>query len=327
MIPNSKPKSSKKTRNAAVDWLVYAAVRAGVWLLKRFPLQSNLKFGCLLGSLLWRFYKRGRLRALENLRASFPDKDPSWHWKVGKRSFQHLAMLAIDVFYTPDLVRQDNWQEFLAPRDFEQIRWFIQQKKGLILLTAHYGNFEIIGYLLGVFGFPIYSVARPLDNPYLSRYLYGIRQQRGQKIIDKKGATEQIEKIIAEGATLGFIADQDAGRKGIFVDFFGRKASTYKSIGLLAIQYNLPIAVGCARRVGDRFFFELECNRFITPDQWVDKSDPLGWITQQYTKAIEDFIRQDPTQYWWVHRRWKTRPKEEQPNTTLSVSKTAGNRK
>ena len=100
-------------------------------------------------------------------------------------------------------------------------------------------------------------------------------------------------RIMHEGATLGFIADRTPGA-GVFVDFFGRKASTYKSIGLLAMQYNLPIGIGCTRRVGDRFFFELECTRLITPDEWADKPDPLAWITQQYTKAIEDFIRQRP---------------------------------
>ena len=108
-----------------------------------------------------------------------------------------------------------------------------------------------------------------------------------------------------------FLADQDAGKKGVFVDFFGRKASTYKSIGLIAMRYNMPIAIGNCRRVEDRFFFEIEISRIIYPAEWVEKDDPLRWITQEYTKAIEGFIIEDPSQYWWLHRRWKTRPKEE----------------
>jgi KDO2-lipid IV(A) lauroyltransferase len=118
-------------------------------------------------------------------------------------------------------------------------------------------------------------------------------------------------KTAASGATLCFIADQDAGRKGLFVDFFGRKASTYKSIGLLALTYNLPIIVGCSKRVDNRFFFEIEATRYIFPQEWADKDDPLQWITAEYTREIENFIRQDPTQYWWLHRRWKHRPKNE----------------
>ena len=164
---------------------------------------------------------------------------------------------------------------------------------------------------MGLFGFDIYSVARPLDNKFISRWLYGVRQREGQRIVDKKGASQWMGEIVARGATLAFIADQDAGRKGIFVDFFGRKASTYKSIGLLAITNNMPICVGYSRRVGDGFFFEMGLTRIIMPEEWADKEDPLRWVTAEYTKAIEDFVREDPTQYWWLHRRWKHRPKEE----------------
>ena len=179
------------------------------------------------------------------------------------------------------------------------------------MVTGHYSNFEIMGYLMGLFGFSIYSIARPLDNRFISKYLYGVRQRVGQIIIDKKGAAGLMPKISSSGATIGFIADQDAGRKGIFVDFFGRKASTYKSIGLLAITSNIPIVVGYARRIDSRFFFEMGVNRIIFPQEWAEKEDPLTWVTAEYTRAIEEFVREDPTQYWWLHRRWKHHPREE----------------
>jgi KDO2-lipid IV(A) lauroyltransferase len=186
----------------------------------------------------------------------------------------------------------------------------MQEGRGLLMVTGHYANFEIIGYILGLFGFNIYSIARPLDNKFISRYLYGVRQRAGQKIIDKKGAVQLMDRIIADGATVCFIADQDAGRKGVFVDFFGRKASTYKSIALLAITNEIPICVGYSRRLANRFFFEIGVQRIIFPREWADKDDPLEWITAQYTKAIEECVRQDPSQYWWLHRRWKHQPKQ-----------------
>ena len=101
------------------------------------------------------------------------------------------------------------------------------------------------------------------------------------------------------------------GRKGLFVDFFGVQASTYKSIGLLAMQAEAPIIVGCARRIGDRFRYELKVERVIQPDEWRDRDDPLHWLTQEYTSALERAVRRDPTQYLWLHRRWKSRPKSE----------------
>ncbi|HNY76673.1 MAG: lysophospholipid acyltransferase family protein [Sedimentisphaerales bacterium] len=293
------------------DWLLYVAVRILVVFLYLFDVETNLRFACFLGRLLWKHYHRGRQRALENLRASFPGQSEEWIWQTGRRSFEQIVMLTIDVLFTPRLVKKYNWREYSRYKNAEHAKWLMQERKGLLMVTGHYSNFEITGYLMGLFGFDLYSIARPLDNKYLNRFLYGVRERRGQKIIDKKGAAELMPQIVARGSTLGFIADQDAGKKGVFVDFFGRKASTYKSIGLVALTYNLPIVVGYSRRVGNRFFFEIGVTRIIFPQEWADKDDPLKWITAEYTKAIEAFVREDPTQYWWLHRRWKSRPREE----------------
>ena len=291
------------------DWLCYIALRTAIVFLWIFDVETNLNTACRLGRLLWKFYHRGRKRALDNLRASFPEKSQEWIQQTGQRSFEHIAMLAVDVLFTPRLVKRYNWSSYSCYRNAERAKWLMHEGNGLLMVAAHYGNFEIMGYLLGLFGFNVYSVARPLDNRFINDYLYNVRRRAGQRIIDKKGAAKLIQKIGANGATLCFIADQDAGRKGVFVDFFGRKASTYKSIALLAITNNLPIGVGYSRRAGNRFYFEIGVNRIIFPQEWANKDDPVEWVTAEYTRAIEDFIRQDPTQYWWLHRRWKHQPK------------------
>lgn len=304
-------KKKKKKHNLFTDWLLYFVLRILAVFLHLFDVKTNLNIACFFGRLLWKYYHRGHKRALDNLRASFPEKDEQWFQKTGQRSFEHIAMLAIDVLFTPRLVKKYNWRDYSRYKNVERVKWLMRENTGLLMLTGHYGNFEIIGYLLSLFDFNTYTVARPLDNKFINKYLYSVREQAGQRIIDKKGAAELIAKISSNGATLCFIADQDAGKKGIFVDFFGRKASTYKSIGLLAITNNIPIGVGYSRRFGNRFYFEIGVNRIILPEEWAGKDDPLEWITAEYTKAIEEFVRQDPGQYWWVHRRWKHRPKGE----------------
>jgi len=309
--PVKPKKMKKKKQNPVLDFLLYVLLRVLLAVLYAFDIETNLKTARFLGRLLWKYYHRGRKRALDNLHASFPDKSEQWIHRVGRRSFEHVVMLAVDVIFTPRLVKKYNWRDYSRFKTVERLKWVTKEGKGVLMLTGHYGNFEILGYMLGLFGFNVYSVARPLDNRYISEYLYGVRERAGQKIINKKGASRVMDKLIANGAAIGFIADQDAGKKGVFVDFFGRKASTYKSIGLLAITYNVPIAVAYSRRIGNRFFFEICVNRMIFPDEWADKEDPLEWVTAEYTKAIEDFVREDPTQYWWLHRRWKHRPRQE----------------
>jgi len=321
MTDSANRKKKKKKHNLLTDWLTYIALRILVVFLYLFDVETNLNTACFLGRLLWKYYHRGRKRALENLRACFPEKSEQWIWQTGQRSFEHIAMLVVDVIFTPRLVKKYNWRTYSRYKTVERAKWLMQQGQGLLMIAAHYSNFEIIGYLLGLFGFNVYSVARPLDNNFINRYLYGVRKRAGQKIIDKKGAAELMNHISSNGATLCFIADQDAGRKGIFVDFFGRKASTYKSIGLLAITNNIPIGVGYSRRIDNRFFFEIGVNRIIFPQEWAGKEDPLEWVTAEYTKAIEKFVREDPSQYWWLHRRWKHRPKEEQTQSVGTQQK------
>ena len=307
---HGKP-GTRRRGNVVTEWLAYVVMRALAAVLGLMSVEASLRFARFLGRCLWWRYGRGRRRALENLRASFPDKDPAWIQSVARRSFEQMAMLALDVLFTPQRVRRDNWSQYSTYKNVERLKWMLEEGQGLILVTGHYGNFEIIGHVISLFGFRIHSVARPLDNRFVDRYLRRIRERTGQRIIDKKGAADLMALAPEQGISLGLIADQDAGRKGIFVDFFGRKASTYKSIALLAATRDMPIAVGYARRMGDRFFFELGVTRIIFPEEWADQADPLHWITAEYTKAIEQFVREDPTQYWWVHRRWKTRPREE----------------
>jgi len=311
MADSTPQKKKNKKSNLFMDWLAYFALRILVILIYLFDVQTNLNTACFLGRLLWKRYHRGRKRALDNLHASFPEKSEQWIWQTGRRSFEHIVMLAMDMLFTPRLVKKSNWRDYSQFKNAERLKWLVKEGQGILMLTGHYGNFELMGYMLGLFGFNVYSIARPLDNKFISRYLYRVRERVGQKIIDKKGATNLMDELISSGAALGFIADQDAGRKGIFVDFFGRKASTYKSIGLLAITNNIPIAVAYSRRFDNRFYFEIGVNRIIFPEEWAEKNDPLEWVTTEYTKAIEKFVREDPTQYWWLHRRWKHQPKEE----------------
>ena len=306
---NRRLRHKDKKPHPVLDWVVYALVRLLSGLFAVLPVAWTMAAACAAGRALWRLYGRGRRRAMANLEAAYPDKGRAWLERIGRRSFEQLAMLGVDVLLTPRLARRDNWREYGEYKNIERAKWLMQEGKGLLLLTGHYGNFEILGYLMGLFGFNLYSVARPLDNRYLDQYIRAIRERHGQRIVDKRGAAVLMSQVREKGVSLGLIADQDAGRKGIFVDFFGRPASTFKSIALMAAHDNLPIVVGYSRRIGNAYRFEIGVNRLILPEEWADRPDPIRWITAEYTRAIEAFVREDPSQYWWVHRRWKTEPR------------------
>ncbi len=305
-----------KPRNPWVDRLQYIGLRVVSMALHSFPIDANLETARLLGSLIYQVDKKHRDRSLGNLRRSFPDMPERKREELARHSVQQLIMLFVEVLFTTRLIRIDTWSRFVELEKFDEvIKLLMERDRGLILLTGHYGNWEILGYVLATLGFETTSVARPLDNPYVNRWLMGVREKQGQRIIAKKGATSEITEVLDAKGAVGFIADQNAGSKGIFVDFFGRKASTYKSIGLLAMHYNVPVVIGYARRQGASFQFKIGSQDIIHPADWKSQDDPLRYITQRYTKAIEEMVRVDPGQYLWVHRRWKTRPKGEVAET------------
>lgn len=293
---------------------VYIALRVVSMMLHCWPIDWSLAAARQIGNIGYRFDAKHRKRALHNLRRSFPGAPEKQLQRVARQSVGHFVMLVVEVLFTARLVRIDTFTRYVQLGDFrETLGLLMKRHQGMIMLTGHYGNWEILGYVLATLGFPTVAVARKLDNPYLNEYILGVRERKGQKIVDKRGATSEITAVLEADGTVGFVADQNAGPKGLFVDFFGRKASTYKSIGLLAMHYNVPVVIGYARRIGDRFRFQIGTEDVIYPADWQAQENPLHYITQRYTAAIEATVRDEPGQYLWIHRRWKSRPKGETP--------------
>jgi Kdo2-lipid IVA lauroyltransferase/acyltransferase len=294
------------------DFLVYLAVRLASMVFQMFPIDWNLVTARFMVHIWCRIMSRHLERAREHLRLGYGSRmRPEEIDHVAFCSLQQMSMMAMECLFTPRLINELTWARYIRLNGIDRALERVLTGRGAILVTGHFGNWELIGFTLAALGFPLTAVMRPLDNPYLNEYLMDVRARRGLQLLYKKGASRSAGDILTSGGLLAFIADQNAGRKGQFVDFFGRKASTYKSIGLLAMQYNVPILVGYARRLSGRFEYEVGCNRIIEPREWAGQPDELHWITQEYTRAIESFVRETPQQYLWMHRRWKSRPKDE----------------
>jgi Kdo2-lipid IVA lauroyltransferase/acyltransferase len=298
-------------RQKAVWLAQYLALRLAEMGLQCFPINVNLRTARLAGDLLYWIDKRHRKIAVENLRASFPEASQEELDRLARRSCEHLVMVGAEVLCLPRLMQ---FNQFLENLDFSQCMehfHYIASRRPAIMVTGHFGNWEMVGFSSAAMGFPPTSIARPLDNPYLNAHILRLREKTGQKILFKEGMTEEALGELRRGRPLGLIADQDAGRRGFFVDFFGRKASAYKSIAYLAMEENAPIFVGGAFRTGPGFRYKLVVTDRIDPADYPKDLDGAVAITQRYTAGIEKVVRMAPDQYLWVHRRWKTRPPEE----------------
>ncbi|MEO6807492.1 MAG: lysophospholipid acyltransferase family protein [Isosphaeraceae bacterium] len=300
----------KRPRNRVLDYLVYLAVRLVVGIAQAMSVEQSYAFADALARLLYRVDRRHRAVALENLRLAFGDEyDDLGRDQIVRGVYQHFCRMLMEMLHIPRKLNLVNWRDRITLKGHESTLDCLLNGGPVVMVSAHFGNWEMAGYLFGVFGFPPSSVARTLDNPHLDRFLRQFRERTGQMLIPKKGGYDQMLDVLRSGGVLSFLADQDAGERGMFVEFFGRPASTHKAIALLAIEHQAPVVVGYARRIGPGFRYEVGCEALIDPSEWTGTADDARLLTQRYTSALERIIRRDPDQYLWLHRRWKHQPK------------------
>ena len=301
-----------RNQSAIRNWSEYLALRVVSTITHCFDIEQNLVTAASVGSAFYFANPRRRRRALHNIAASFPEWSPRQVAETAHRSFEHMFQLfMVDAVASTRRITSSSWPRYVRIGELRGTLDRLVRNEPTIFLTGHCGNWELLGYLLAVIGYPLYALARPIDNPLINQWLMGIREARGMRIVTKWGAIPVLQKVLTTGGRVAFIADQNAGDQGLFVPFFGRLASSYKSIGLLAMRYNVPIAAGCARRVWGRFEYVMDTVDLIRPQEWADHPDPLFYITARYNRAMETMIRRAPDQYLWLHRRWKSRPRHE----------------
>jgi len=314
------PTSMSKPRTILRNLSEYLALRGGVSLLNMFEIDDCLAGARGVGSVMYRLDRRHRVRGVANVRRCLPHLTVDQAERVVEASMQHFLQLGVEVMFTTRLISLDSWADRVTLTDLGEALDVMLSDRPTVMVTGHFGNWELLGYVLATVGLDTDAIARPIDNPWLNRWLLGVRERRGMRIITKWGATERMARVMQAGDMLGFIGDQNAGHGGLFVPFFGRLASAYKSIGLLAMNFNAPVICGYARRTGQTFHYERAATDVIYPDDWADQPDPLYYLTARYTRAIEAMVRRCPEQYLWMHRRWKSRPKHEREGKAMPKS-------
>jgi KDO2-lipid IV(A) lauroyltransferase len=278
------------------------------------------------------FNKRHIRRAVQNLDIAYP------HWPAERKremaiaSYEHLMQLAVELAYTPRLVNHDGWSRQVRLGDVSGALTSLLRGEPCILVTGHCGNWELVGYTVSMLGFPMQAVYRPLDLKPLDNWVRESRQKRGLTLVSKFGAVRELPEGLQRGVPAGLVADQNGGDYGVFVPFFGRLTSTYKSIGILAMQFNATVICGMARRLkpGERadgpntiamlgasdesrdgMNYVIELVDQFGPTDWESQPDRLYYITARYRRSIEKMVRRSPEQYLWMHRIWRSRPPHE----------------
>ncbi len=280
-------------------------------ILGRLPWTTVQAIGEMLGSLFYLVDPRHRRVVRENLRFADLGLDEAQTRALARGCFQHFGALFVGLLRlrraTPEEL--DRWIKVEGLEHFDAVQ---ARGKGFIQLTGHYGNWEAVALAQSRHGRTLDAIGRELDNPLLEPISLGFRTRFGNRIILKDGAMRDTLKALKAGRGVGFLLDQDALTIGVFVRFLGQWASTFGTAGSLAARYGLPVLPVFSWPNPDGTItvrFEPSFEVPITGDPVRD-----GWVaTQLMTARIEAQIRKDPRWWFWMHRRFKTRPGEGNP--------------
>ena len=298
---------SARMKSRPVQYAIYLFVRIVVCVLQALPHDLACAFARVLAWFVHRIDKRHREVARENLARAFPNQfSDAQIEQIVRNIYANLCIMLVDIAQMRRRLHLHNSKHYTAFQLSPEVSEVFLSGRPILFVTGHFGNWEMAGYALGMFGIKLHAIARPLDNPYLDAYLREFRERTGQTLIAKRSDFDRIDSVLAEGGVLATLADQDAGHRGVFVDFFGRAASTHKSVALLSLEHNVPILVGGMPFIDGKF--QMICVDVIYPEAYRDARDPVREITKRFSAGLEKMVRQCPEQYFWVHRRWKSQP-------------------
>lgn len=296
------------------DWAAYICVRCLICAVQTITLESCDRICKVLASIIANHTRIRRQVTDDNLKLVYGESISDAHMaELRRRMWHHLLLMICEIAHTPRKIHRTNWHEHFYMPNKSAMLSKMMDPSATVLVTGHYGNFEVAGHLVGLVGAPTSTMARPLDNPYIDDYLTKFRASDGQHILPKDGSANAVQDLLEAGGTLAILADQHAGTKGTWVEFFGHPTSCHKGLALFVLSSKAPMVVNYNRRLDRPLRFEMGCTGVADPE--LEKSDAppeylnsVTDLTEWYNGRLEDAIRKSPEQYWWLHRRWRGVP-------------------
>jgi len=277
-------------------------------LLGRVPNPTAIKAANFIGRLWFVLDRRHRRVAIDNLTHAYRDQKSSREIKaLALKIFQNLTLILFEIGWSLNIKNQDFLRHFKFV-GLHHAQEAYQKGKGILALTAHIGNWELLIMATALKGFPMSAIYRPLEFAPLDKFFVNLRTRYGAKVYPKYFAMRKILRSIKDKEIIGILLDQNEhAESGVFVDFFGRPACTNKGLALIALRTEVPVIPGFLVREGTGF--RIEFGPEIPLIRTGDKEKDIAENTRQYNQVLESIILRYPEQWFWVHRRWKTKPK------------------
>ena len=285
----------------------YGIAYALVWILRVCPLGLSHAIARAAVRLLDTIVPRLRKVALINLSFAFPDLETRLHNEIVDGVFRSIARMLVSLARFPDLNRE-NISEWISYEGLDNYLEAKQDGRGVLIATAHLGNWELSAFAHALMTEPMNVMVRPLDNPFIDRLVEQRRMLSGNRLIYKRDAARAVLKALGKNEPVGILMDQNTSMsEGVFINFFGKLACAGSAFVKFAYRSNAVVIPGFAlwnensRQYVLRFYPRIPMSGDVVAD------------TERIHSAIEQIIRESPDQWMWIHRRWRTRPPGESP--------------
>jgi len=281
-------------------------------LLARLPLGVLDWAGYALAALAFDVVRIRRRITLANLQRAFPEKTPAQRRRIGRASYRHVFLEAVE-FARLSRMERGSCLDHVVEVVHEERAGLLREQGGFVISLGHLGNWEFLAHYWAERGFPLATLYKPMHNALLDARFLETRKRSGVEYISTRLAGRELWRrlvgAIRRGAGVGFLIDQDARRQGIFIPFFGHPASTATGAATLALRQGVPIVPVFCFRVAP-FQFRIEVGEPIRPPDARRAAAHIEELTRRQVAALESAIRRAPEQYFWLHNRWKTQPRE-----------------
>ncbi|MCP4177411.1 MAG: lysophospholipid acyltransferase family protein [bacterium] len=300
---------SKKKKNVFIQNIEYFFIIIFIGIIRLLPLKIAFKFSVFFSNIAYLLDGHHRKRTIQHLMHAGVAKDMIEAKKIARKNFNHFGKVFVEIVKIDQFITPDNMHEHISWKYLnEGAEEALQNPKGIIFVSAHYGNWEISGLGCSVLLRPIVSVMRPFDNKKIGDYILSKRTMFNQEVCFKENAFKQLLKALRAGKAVGILSDQHASTaEGVETMFFGHPARTHFSPALLQMKTGASMVLGLARRLNDNFDYEFDIAgpfELKETEATGDKMKDLQILTQKFTTVLETQIKQQPEQWVWCHRRW-----------------------
>lgn len=289
-------------------WVEYLALRALIALIDALPDRVAEGIGATLGRLGYWPFRIRRAVAEDNVRRAFPEWGEAKVQEVVRASYEHLGRELVVILRMPTKSKQ----QIIAMTNCDglpEADAAFREGRGMVVVAGHFGNWEIGAAMMAARGYPLDAIVNRQTNPLFDAYIVRTREELGVHIIARERARYEALRSLQSGRAVAFASDQNAGRSGLFVPFFGRLAATHRGAARMAYRAGVPMWLALPFRQPDGTY--LLRLREVPFSREGEEDDVVYRGMAAFSAMLEAGIRERPEQYLWQHRRWKTRPPEE----------------